>query len=269
MMFPKVVGAAGVAGLVFAAGAVVAGGGVTIEGSGRGDSAELDCPGGMSHLGHVFTEDANTFPGDPATDFEIVTTVEVDGFQVEQVTFGTHTSTHLDAPLHFLGEPARSVDDLAADEFVWPAYVIDVRDRIAVPGPDDFQLSVADVRAYERRNGRIPRGALVIIRTGWDAKFGTPAYDDPVAGFAGATVQWMVDNRDIDAIGSDTYGPDATSDELFDATFTILANDRVAVPGLDNLGAMNTTGDIVIATPIRLEDGSGFQVSPIACHGDD
>ena len=224
---------------------------------------------GMSHLSHVFSESANTFPGDPETDFEIVTTVEVDGFQVERVTFGSHTSTHLDAPFHFLGGDARTVDDLRADEFVFPAYVIDVRGRIAGPSDDDFQLSVADVKAYERRNGRIPQGALVIIRTGWDAKFGTPAYDDPAPGFAGATVQWMVDQRGIDAVGSDTYGPDASSDPLFDATYTILANDRVAIPGLDNLGSLNTTGDIVIASPIRLEDGSGFQVAPLACHGDD
>ncbi len=250
------------------AGVAAAGVGITINGGGKsGDRAQLSCPGGMSRLAHPWGVNSSVFPGDPAVEIEFAATIDPDGFLVEKITTGVHTGTHLDAPGHFI-EGGRTVDDLQAQEFVWPAYVIDVRARIADPGEaDDFQLTVDDVRAVERRQGKIPRGAMVIIQTGFDEKFGTPAYvEDPSPGFAGATVQWMVDERRIGGVGSDTLGPDATSDALFDATYTILNNDRVALPDIDNLDAMNKVGDIIIAPAVPLEDGSGFMVEAIACH---
>ncbi len=258
------IAALGVAFGAFAVGgAVVASHGFRESGGG---GASLNCPGGMTRLGHVFDESASVFPGDPAPSIDIVATVEDDGFLVEQVDTGTHTGTHLDAPGHFiLG--GRTVDELDATEFVWPAYVIDVRDRIAAEDDDGFQLTIQDVREYERRHGRIRRGSMVIIQTGFDAFFGTDAFLGDAPGFAGAAVQWMVDHRGIDGVGSDTFGPDATSDALFDATYTILLNDGVALPGLNRVDSLATKGDLIIAPAIALADGSGYQVDPLACHG--
>ncbi len=243
-----------------------AGVGIRITGGSSHRAAELSCPGGMSRLGHVWDETAAVFPGDPLVDIEIVADIPNDGYQVEKITTGVHTGTHLDAPGHFI-ENGRTVDELAATDFVWPAYVIDVRSRIADPAQaDDFQLTIDDVRAVERRQGKIPRGAMVIIQTGFDVRFGDPSYFDPAPGFAGETVQWMVDNRRIGGVGSDTLGPDATSDAAFDATYTILNNDRVALPDIDNVDSLHRTGDIIIASAVPLRDGSGFMVDPLACH---
>ncbi len=176
----------------------------------------MSCPGGMSQLGHVLNENASIFPGDPETTIDIFANIADDGYLVEDIGLATHTGTHLDAPGHFI-EGGRTVDQLDATEFTWPAYVIDVRDRMAQ------------------------------------------------ADAAGA-VQWMVDRRGIDAIGSDTFGPDATSDGDFGATFTILDNDGLALPGLNNVDSLSINGDIVSAGAVRLEAGSGYQVNPLACH---
>jgi kynurenine formamidase len=253
-----VFGVAGVAGATM---------GVSIRGGGTGGGrAELACPGGMSRLGQVFSEAASVFPGDPNPVIDIVATVEDDGFLVEQITTGVHTGTHLDAPGHFILN-GRTVDALAAEDFVWPAYVIDVRERMADPSTaDDFQLSIADIRAAERRQGRIPHGAMVIINTGFGELFGTDAYFGDTPGFSGDAVQWMVDHRGIGGVGSDTFGPDASSDIDFAATFTILDNDRVALPGLANLDSLHPNGDIIIASALALQDGSGFMTDPLACH---
>jgi kynurenine formamidase len=234
--------------------------------AGNGGAA-LSCPGGMSRLGHVFDENASVFPGDPPVDIEIATTIEADGFLVERVTTGVHTGTHIDAPGHFIAG-GRTVDELDATEFVWPAYVIDVRDRMAATEDDGFQLTVADIRAYERANGRIRPKSMVIIRTGFDELYGTPEYVTAATpGFAGDTVQWLVDNRNIGGVGSDTLGPDATSDADFLATYTILANDRVALPDIDNLASLSIRDDVIIASAVPLRDGSGFMTDPLACHG--
>lgn len=219
----------------------------------------------MSHLSHVFDSNASVFPGDPAPDIQTIFTVVPDGFLLESVTSGTHTGTHLDAPIHFV-DGARSVDQLEAEEFVWPAYVIDVRDRMASEGPD-FQLSAADVRRHERVRGQIPRGALVIIRTGFDEFYGTPAFLDNAPGFSSEAVAYMFDRRHIGGIGSDTFGPDASIDSGFGATLTALEKDGIVIPGLANLGSLNNIGDLVIAPTVRLGGGSGYQSAPIACHG--
>jgi kynurenine formamidase len=255
----------GVATLAAGTVAVASGVGVTFRG-GDGGGAVLSCPRGMARLGHVFNEAASVFPGDPAPDITIVATVPVNGFQVEEVKTGTHTSTHLDVPGHFI-EGARTVDDLRADEFVWPAYVIDVRDRVAAPGDDDFQVTVADIRAYEQQHGRIAKGSMVILRAGFAEKFRTAAYADPAPGLSGDAVNWLVSNRQVGGVGSDTFGPDASSDTNFSATYNILAADKVALPGLNNLDALQVKGDLIMAPAVALENGSGYQVDPLACLG--
>ncbi len=260
----KVGGAMIVVALMSAAGvAGAAWGGFRARGGGWSD-ASLNCGGGMTRLAHVLSADSSVFPGDPSPHIEVVFTVDPDGFLLEEIETGTHTGTHLDAPGHFING-GRTVDELDAEEFVWPAYVIDVRDRMAAEGPD-FQLSVDDVRAVERRQGRVPRNAMVIIQTGFGEFFGTEAYLANAPGFAGETVQWLFDRRRIGGVGSDTFGPDATIDELFDATYTALLNDGVALPGLNNVDSLAPNGDLIIAPAVPLIDGSGFQVEPLACH---
>ncbi len=260
-MFAAVTGLATFA----ASGAIAAGLGVRFNG-GDGGGARLDCPRGMARLGHVFDVNASVFPGDPAPSISIVANIPENGFQVEEVKTGVHTGTHIDAPGHFI-EGARTIDDLAATEFVWPAYVIDVRARMATTADDGFELTVDDIRAYERQNGKIAKGSMVIIRTGFDQYFRTPAFLGAAPGFSGDAVNWMVSNRQIGGVGSDTFGPDATSDAGFNATYNILAANKVALPGLNNLGALQIKGDLIIASAVALRDGSGYQTDPLACLG--
>ena len=250
---------------------------VRTRGQGVGPVAELTCPGGMTRLGHPFDEEITVFAGDPAIHIADEYTIDPDFFLVEDIDTGSHAGTHLDAPGHFI-EGGRTVDELRADEFVWPVYKIDVRGM----GFDDGLVEVADIRAYERRHGNIRPGSLVVLQTGaeefWGAEEVIADGDDNAAnvddffdfenpGFSGEAVQWLFDRRQIDGVGSDAYGPDAFSDGDFLATFTTLLNDGVALVALANLDSVNVTGDIILAPTIALRDGSGFTTDPIACHG--
>lgn len=251
-------------GVLTTGGAAMATFGFGVQGGG---GAQLSCPGGMTRLGHVLDESASVFPDDPPTHIELWATIPDVGFQVERIDLGVHTGTHIDAPGHFF-EGARTIDDLEATEFVWPAYVIDVRDRMTGGDSDgEIVLSPADIKAYEKAHGKIRPKSMVIIQTGFDAKFGTPDYDAATPGFSAEAVQWMVDNRNIGGVGSDTYGPDATSDPDFGATSTILENDRVAMPGINDVDSLSIRDDIIIASAVPLRDGSAYQTDPLACHG--
>lgn len=263
------------------AGVVVAAGvGVKIQGSGGG-KAQVKCPGGMSRLGHEFNEQMSIFPGDPAIHISDEYTIAVDFFKVEDIDTGAHAGTHLDVPAHFI-DGGRTVEELAAEEFVWPAYKIDVR---GMTFTDNF-VEVSDIAAYEDEHGKIEKGSLVILQTGAEAYFGLGGPGDTYAvdaddnahntddlfgfvnpGFSGAAVQWLFDERDIDGVGSDAYGPDAATDGDFDATYTTLDNDGVVLVAIANLDSVNVNKDVIMASTVALSDGSGFSTDPIACHG--
>ncbi len=94
----------------------------------------------VSSLSHVLDEDASIFEGDPETHITVFD-YRADpalGFMIEEVTVSSHTGTHLDAPGHFI-DGGRLIDDLTPDELIMPAYVIDVRDRMAAEDDDGFQ----------------------------------------------------------------------------------------------------------------------------------
>ncbi len=258
---------------------------VIVTGS-SGVRAAVACPGGMSRLGHDFNEQMSIFPGDPAIHVENLYTVANDFFKVEDIDTGAHAGTHIDVPAHFI-EGGRTLDQFAAEEFVWPAYKIDMR-GMALSSASGDQLTVADIQAYEAANGRIRRGSLVVLQTGIEDKFGL---DDPgdervvdaddlaanvddlfaddtiTLGIEPDAVQWLFDNRQIDGLGTDAYGPDASSDVDFGATFTTLDNDGVAVVALKNLDSVSVRSDVIMAPAVNLTDGSGFSVDPLACHG--
>ena len=51
------------------------------------------------------------------------------------------------------------------------------------------------------------------------------------------------------------------------ATFTALDLNGVVIPDLNNVAGNLQTGDLMIASPVALENGSAFLVDPLACHG--
>src|SRR5204863_427477 len=82
--------------------------------------------------------------------------------------FGEHTGTHFDAPIHWItgrDRPNNACDTIPVRQFVGPACVIDVT-RDVEKNPD-FLLTPARIESWEKEHGRIPRGAWVLMRTGW------------------------------------------------------------------------------------------------------
>lgn len=266
---------------------------VKIKGSGP-QAAQVSCPGGLDRLGHPFDMDTSVFPGDPAIRIDDEYTVAADFFKVEDIATGAHAGTHIDVPEHFI-EEGRSLDEFAAEEFIWPAYKIDVRGMSF----DRNEVTIDHIIQFEAANGRIQSGSLVILQTGAEDFFGLDGpsdqyveedgsvpdddnglaaniddmFDFQNAGFAPDAVQWLFDNRQIDGVGSDAYGPDAAPtadddnpDDDFDATYTTLANDGVALVAIANLDTVSVRGDIIMAPAVNLTDGSGFSVDPLACH---
>ncbi len=206
------------------------------------------------------------FPGDPAFTYRIANTIPADGYLLEQITsLGTHTGTHVSAPAHF-HQGAPYLNQLDESWTLMPLVVLDVRRRVAEHG-GDFSLGVKDLEDFERCHGRIPRAGCVLLLTGLGRLYFRPKgkgraddYFDPAPGFSGDAVTWLFDRRAIKATGSDTFGPDASSDENFSATSITLAKGGITVenvgPGLER---MRPFGDWVSINGARPRF-SGFQM---------
>jgi kynurenine formamidase len=196
------------------------------------------------------------FPGDPPFTYDIVNTIANDGFLLERITsLGTHTGTHVSVPGHFVEDAAR-ISQLDETWTLMPLVVIDVRKQIAA-GVQDVVVDIGRLHRFERRFGRIPAGGCVLMLTGFADRV-TPSpgsgerpslvggYDAPVPGFCGAAISWLFRSRKIMAVGADTFGPDASSDQEYTATATALRHGGITIENVGpGLAEMRPFGDWV------------------------
>jgi len=216
----------------------------------------------LSHVNDPAT--TNVFPGDPAFELEKIADYDPDGFYQQYVREAEHTGTHWGAPCHFQ-EGGRCADQLDAQDLYLPAVKIDVRSLAA--GDADYQVSVADLKRWERRYGRIPRGAAVILQTGWETRWGSPEYPNQDAdgvihqpGFGLEAAQWLLSTGRIGrrgALGTDTFSPDAGINETFSVSTLLYGERRISLENLANLDALPATGAyVLVGGPINRR-GSG------------
>ena len=243
-----------------AAGAASAGGS-----HGRGHLGWL----GLVFLSHV-NDPAKTpiFPGDPEFTLTTMATVPADGFYMQYVQEGEHTGTHWGAPAHF-EEGGLTADQLSPEDLFLPAVKVDVRGQAAAD--PDYAVTVDDLKRWERNHGRIPRGAAVILWTGWSQRWGTPSYanldGDGVIhqpGFSVEAAQWLVETRRLDergALGTDTFGPDRGVDDTYGVSVLLYARHRISLENLANLESLPASGAwVLVGGPIH-RAGSGSTAS--------
>jgi kynurenine formamidase len=100
-------------------------------------------------------------------------TYAADGFEATSYHLATdQLGTQLDPPAHWAPEyPA--IDELPPTFAIRPLVVISIVDQVSRdPG---YALQVADVQDWERRNGTIPAGSVVMVRSDWSKDWPDPA----------------------------------------------------------------------------------------------
>jgi kynurenine formamidase len=182
-----------------------------------------------------------------------------------------HLGTHVDAPIHFAeGRPA--LDAVAPERWIGPGVVIDIAAACAEDA--DYLLSRADVDAHEAEHGAIPAGAIVLVRTGWSARWpDTKRYmGDDTPGSAdnlhfpgiGEEAARLFVERGVDAVGIDTASIDHGPSTHF-LSHRVLG--EAEIPGLENLtglDALPARGSWVIALPMKIAGGSGGPLRAVA-----
>jgi kynurenine formamidase len=182
-----------------------------------------------------------------------------------------HVGTHMDAPFHF-GRGKRSLDRISVATLIAPAIVIDITRQCA--RDRDYTLAVEDVRAWETARGRVPKGGILLVRSGWgkywpDKKryLGSDVPGDTshlhFPGISPRAADLLV-KRGIAGAGIDTASVDHGQSTDF-MTHRILNGAGIyALENVANLDKVPATGATVIALPMKIKGASGGPVRIVA-----
>jgi kynurenine formamidase len=190
-----------------------------------------------------------------------------EGWAVETFTrFGTHNSTHLDAPWHYnsriQGERAQTIDELPLDWFFGPGVVLDVTAK-----GDGESVDVVDLGPELARVGHeLAERDIVLLRTGRDAFLDELGYAALGPAVTAAATRWLYE-RGVRVMGIDAWGWDgplhlqAQAALERDEPGIFWAAHQCDIPyaqieRLANLGELPATGFQVACFPLRLE-GAG------------
>jgi len=213
-------------------------------------------------LTYPLSEKNPEWPGDERPfESRINATVEKNGYFSRRFAMVEHFGTHLDAPVHF--PPGKqTVDQIPAARLFGAAVVVDVREESQ--RDVDYELAPERVAAWEARHGRIPTGALVLLRTGWGSRWpdavryrnmdaaGTMHFP----GFSVAAARLLIE-RGVSGLGIDTLNVDRGASKTYHVHYLTLPAGLYHLENLANLKELPEAGAFLIVAPIKLEGGSG------------
>ena len=220
-------------------------------------------------LSYAINDQLVPWPGDEKWfEAKVNASVEKNGYFTRSFWMLEHYGTHLDAPVHFPPGKA-TVDQIPAKQLFGPAVVMDMRAEGAKD--TDFQLPAARVEDWEKRHGRIPAGAIALLRTGWAARWpdvrkyrnqdGQGKMHFP--GFSAAAAKLLIE-RKVSGLGCDTMSVDHGASTDFAVHHLALGSGLYHLENLADLSALPETGAFLIVAPIKLEGGSGGPVRVFA-----
>jgi len=195
----------------------------------------------------VMRPDMVTWPGEPGPTFAPLRRIaKGDAANVSLVTFGNHTGTHVDPPVHFI-EGANTVDRLPLDALVGPCRVV------AFDGQGNISGSFLD-------GADIPRGAArLLFKTRNSARWRDPTapFDRGFVAFDASAARWCL-SRGVRLVGVDylSIEPQGPEKEGYPTHKTLLGANIVIIEGLDLSDVAAGEYELVCA-PIKFEGGDG------------
>jgi kynurenine formamidase len=141
----------------------------------------------------------------------------------------------------------------------------------------DYRLDVPALEEWERSNGRIPDGVIVLLRTGWSSRWpdkarylgttktgpaGVPELHFP--GIDSSAARWLAAERRVKAVGIDTPSIDYGQSTTFDTHRSLFAQNIPAFENVASLERLPPTGAYVVALPMKIRGGSGGPLRIVA-----
>jgi kynurenine formamidase len=189
-------------------------------------------------------------------------TIEKDGFRATYYEMAGQYGTHIDPPAHF-AKDGITMDKIPIEEMILPLVVFDATPYLAADPNHDFSLK--DLRAWEERNGRVPKGAFAALRTGMSKEFEKDPEKfmrTPFPGWSLEAVKFLVEERGITAIGHESLDAD-TTEKMATETY-LLTSGHYQIEVMANLDKVPAKGALIVVSWPKVKDGLGFPARAFA-----
>jgi kynurenine formamidase len=206
----------------------------------------------------------------PANEYEAVepmrveaaATYEKNGYMARTITVPEQGGPHVDAPAYFI-QGRWTTDQIPAERLVRPLAVIDVTEKVRTD--PDYKVTMSDIADWEKTNGHIALGAVVLARTGWDERWasakdyrnadqtGRPHFP----GFTLEAARFLVEGRQAVGIGIDTMSVDGGGSKDFNVHRYCEMHGVYQVENVANLWQVRPVGATVVVAPAKIEGSAG------------
>ncbi|HYC18007.1 MAG TPA: cyclase family protein [Pseudolabrys sp.] len=189
-------------------------------------------------------------------------TIKDDGFRATFYEMVGQYGTHVDPPAHF-DEGGVTMDKIPLKQMILPLVVLD--DTPYLAKDPNHAFSISDLKVWEKKHGRIPRGAFVALRTDmskdWDSN-PERFKREPFPAWAYETIKFLYEQRGVVATGHESMDTD-TTDKMLSETY-ILQHGHYQIEVMANLDKVPPTGALIVVTWPKVKDGLGFPARAFA-----
>jgi kynurenine formamidase len=189
-------------------------------------------------------------------------TIAKEGFRATLYEMVGQYGTHVDPPAHF-AENGITMDQIPLKQMILRLVVLDATPLIARDPAHAFSL--ADLRAWEGKHGRVPEGAFAALRTDmskdWEAN-PERFKREPFPAWSLETIKFLFEKRGVTAIGHESMDTDTT--EKMDSETYILQHGHFQIEVMDNLDKVPAKGALIVVTWPKVKSGLGFPARAFA-----
>jgi kynurenine formamidase len=189
-------------------------------------------------------------------------TIKEDGFRTTYYDMVGQYGTHVDPPAHF-AEDGITMDKIPLKQMILPLIVLD--NTPYQKRDENHAFSIADLKAWEGRHGKVPNGSFVALRTDmykdWD-KDPERFKRAPFPAWAFETIKFLYEERGVVATGHEAMDTD-TSDKMDSETW-ILTHGHYQIEVMANLDKVPQRGALIVVSWPKVRDGLGFPARAFA-----
>jgi kynurenine formamidase len=220
-------------------------------------------------LTHTFSPTTPVWQGFGPATFSPITdptgrpyTVEKDGWRAMHYSLVGQYGTHIDPPAHF-DDHGKTLDELPVKDMILPLVVFDITPKLQ--DDPNHALTIADILAWEKINGRVPTGSFAALRTDmykdWDTN-PERFKRQPFPSWSPEAIQFLYEQRGIMANGHEAMDTDTTSD-LKSETW-LLHHGHWQIEVMANLDQVPATGALIVVAWPKPKGGLGFPARAFA-----
>jgi arylformamidase len=204
-------------------------------------------------LSHPISENTPVYPGSPHPKIEIVAEIHLDGYAEKQISFFSHTGTHLDAPSHILSTGV-SLDRFSVEDFGGPASILDFSSHAS---------QIIEIDDLEQYRYLFIKSDFILIHTGWSRYWGDDAYYTGYPVLSLMAAEWIC-RFNLKGIGIDALSVDPLASQDLSLHRCLLKNRILIIENLCRLHLLPQSDFVFMAMPLNIVDGDGSPVRAIA-----